>query len=73
MKLGLIRQPAGIGDIFFTQKIAKLLLKSRCNKILWPVISEYSYIADYIGHDRIEYVNENDEFDFTYSILSCPI
>ena len=64
MKLALIRQPAGIGDIFFTQKIAKLLLKSRCNKILWPVISEYNYITDYIGHDRIEYVNENDEFDF---------
>jgi hypothetical protein len=71
MKLGLIRQPAGIGDIFFTQKIAKLLLsKKRCNKILWPVISQYNYIDQYIKADGIEYIDENENFKYKDIYLS---
>ncbi len=63
MKPCLIRQPAGIGDIFFTQKIAKLLIsKNRCDKIIWPVASQYNYLNDYIGTDHITYICESENF-----------
>ena len=61
----IIRQPAGIGDILFTQKIAKLLLKKGdYKKIMWPVISEYNYLHDYIGTDNILFIDENHDFVF---------
>jgi len=71
MKTGLIRQPAGIGDIFFTQKIANLLIsKKRCHNIIWPVSSEYAYLNDYIGTDNIVYVDENTDFEYKDIYLS---
>ena len=60
-KICLIRQPAGIGDIFFLQKIAKHYL-SLGYEILWPVISQFSYIKNYIKVDGITFVDENDSF-----------
>ena len=40
-KICLIRQPAGLGDILFCQKIADKI-KSKYNiKVLWPVIDNY--------------------------------
>ena len=66
MKPCLIRQPAGIGDILFTQKIGKRLLETgRCNKVIWPVSKYYNYLQSYIGVDGIEYVNENSDFEFS--------
>ena len=65
MKPCLIRQPAGLGDILFTQKIAKLLLsQGRCNSVVWPLVSQYDYIEPYIGTPGIKYVNENVDFEF---------
>ena len=61
-KICLIRQPAGIGDIFFLQKIAKHYL-SLGYEILWPVISQFSYIKNYIKVDGITFVDENDYED----------
>ena len=59
----LIRQPAGIGDIFFTQKIAKLILvKGKYNKVIWPVAKEFAYIADYMGTNDIVFVNQEEDF-----------
>lgn len=43
----LIKQPAGIGDIFFCQKIAKKI-QDRGYEIIWPVIPEFLWIEDYI-------------------------
>ena len=61
----LIRQPAGIGDIIFTHKIAKLILKKGdYKKIIWPVIKEYSYINDYIGTENIIFCDESLDFAF---------
>ena len=62
-KICLIRQPAGIGDIFFTQKIAKDYI-SRGYTVIWPVISQFEFIKDYIKVDNLMFVNEN--FDFPH-------
>ena len=60
-KICLIRQPAGIGDIFFTQKIVKSYI-SQGYTVIWPVISQFEFIKDYIKDDRIIFVNENADF-----------
>jgi hypothetical protein len=60
-KICLVRQPAGIGDIFFTQKIAKHFI-SEGYEILWPVIEQFEFIKDYIKIDGLTFVNENDDF-----------
>jgi hypothetical protein len=62
-KICLIRQPAGLGDIFFLQKIAKHYL-SQGYDILWPVIPEFIHVKDYIKVDGITFVNENDDFKY---------
>ena len=46
-KICLIRQPAGIGDIFFTQKIAMDYI-SKGYTVIWPVIEQFEFIKDYI-------------------------
>lgn len=46
-KVCLIRQPAGLGDILFLQKVGHTL-KSQGYHVIWPVISEYKWVKDYI-------------------------
>lgn len=60
-KICLIRQPAGIGDIFYTQKIAKSYI-SQGYTVIWPVISEFEFIKDYVKTDNLIFVNENADF-----------
>ena len=60
-KICLIRQPAGIGDIFFTQKIAKDFI-SKGFTVVWPVIPQFEFIKDYIKVDGMIFVNENADF-----------
>ena len=43
----LIRQPAGLGDILWTQKIAQRLIQDGF-KVYWPVIPAYDHISRYI-------------------------
>jgi hypothetical protein len=57
----LIRQPAGLGDIIFCQKIAKTLVDSGYD-IIWPLAKHYSYLKDYITHPNISFVIESDDF-----------
>ena len=65
-RYGLIQQNAGIGDIFYTQKIAKRLIETRMvEKIIWPVLDVYDYMNDYMGSDTIEYVPIKDFKDPT--------
>jgi len=49
MKVGLIYQPCGLGDILFCQKIAHVI-KSNGYEVYWPVISEFDWIGKYIPH-----------------------
>jgi hypothetical protein len=62
-KICLIRQPAGIGDIFFCQKIAKII------KVIWPVASTYAYLNQYMEGD-IDFCEENTSFEFKDVYLS---
>lgn len=43
----LIKQPAGIGDIFFCQKIAQKLHDVGYN-VVWPIIPEFMWLVDYL-------------------------
>ena len=60
-KICLVRQPAGIGDIFFTQKIAKHFIAQGYD-VLWPVIEQFSFIKDYIN-----------DFYYAYYYSKCKI
>ena len=60
----LIRQPAGIGDIFFTQKIAYAINAAYNCDIIWPVIPEFIWIQDYIKVPFIKFVSLNSDFPY---------
>ena len=68
MKTCLIKQPQGIGDIFFTQKIAYhfSLLGYR---IIWPVVPVYKDISKYINN--FEYPCIEDDFDYKDLYMSA--
>jgi len=54
-------QPAGLGDIFYTQKIAKeVLLRTKTKKIIWPVKDNFIYLQHYLKDDNIEYVKKSE-------------
>jgi hypothetical protein len=64
-KVCIIKQPAGIGDIFFCQKIAQsVLTETDCAKVIWPVASIYSYLKDYLIAEKVEFVDENVDFPY---------
>jgi hypothetical protein len=71
MKRCLVRQPAGLGDILFTQKIVKKIIETnKADIVYWPVSKYYSYLQEYIGSDNIIFVNE--ELTFPYKdIYTC--
>jgi len=59
-KICVIEQPAGLGDIFYTQKIAKEILKrNKATKIIWPVLDHFIYLKNYLKYDGIEYVEQS--------------
>lgn len=62
-KICLIRQPAGIGDIFFIQKIAKHFIKDGY-EVWLPVIHQFEFIKDYIKVPNLHFVNESHDFPF---------
>ena len=60
MKICIINQTAGIGDIFYTQKIAKeVIRRKKADKIIWPVIDNFIYIKDYLKFNGIEYIEQS--------------
>jgi hypothetical protein len=61
MKFCLIKQPAGLGDIIFCQKIGVKIIEKYNTPVIWPVIEEYSDISNYIKNG-IWFVNK--ELDF---------
>lgn len=62
-KTCLIQQPAGIGDIFFIQKIVKHFIKN--NYEVWiPVISQFEYIKNYIKVPGLNFVTEHEKFPY---------
>lgn len=63
MKILLIRQPAGAGDIFFLQKAAQEFINDGY-KIIWPLADVYWYLKDYIKNPNIQFYNELDNFPY---------
>lgn len=64
-KTCLIKQPAGIGDILFCQKIAKVIQEeTEYKKIIWPVSEQYCYLKDYLISDNIDFPLETDNFPY---------
>jgi|TARA_R100000005_G_C4996947_1_gene203728 hypothetical protein len=59
MKPCLIKQPAGIGDIFFCQKIAKLMIENGYD-VIWPLRPDIYWIKDYIK--GIDFPTTDDNF-----------
>ena len=57
MKTCLIRQPAGLGDILFCQKIAHTYIDMGYT-VIWPVISEFSCIGEYIKGPQFPTVDQ---------------
>ena len=56
----IIRQPAGLGDIIFCQKIVKNLVDSGYD-VIWPLAKHYSYVKDYIVCP-VSFVIETEDF-----------
>lgn len=60
MSVCVINQPAGLGDIFYSQKIAKEILKrNKATKIIWPVLDHFIYLKNYLKYDGIEYIEQS--------------
>lgn len=60
MKKLLIRQPAGLGDIFMCLKIAKVY-QDKGYDIIWPVYDDYIYINDYLQTD-FKFIPQSSNF-----------
>lgn len=63
MKVCLIKQHAGLGDILYTLKIARHMLDKGYH-IIWPVIREYSFLSDYIKIKNLVFIDENKSFPY---------
>lgn len=59
MKPALIRQPAGIGDVFYLQKMAHILRENGYS-IIWPLRPDILWIKEYIND--IEFCSIEDDF-----------
>jgi hypothetical protein len=69
MKVGLIYQPCGLGDILFMQKLG-YHIHDQGYKVYWPVIHEFKWLNDYI--DDFEFVSWEDEGNPTSTIPDAP-
>jgi len=63
LKYAVIKQEAGLGDIFFLQKAAKTLINNGY-KVIWPVQSNFAYLSKYIMHPNLVIVDETTDFEF---------
>ena len=72
-KVCLIKQPAGIGDILFCQKIAKhIQTTTDYKKIIWPVAQQYHYLNDYLSDYNIGYpvIDSNFPYKDQYNLAN---
>jgi len=59
MKSCLIKQPAGLGDVFFLQKLAHVY-REKGYKIIWPVRDDIFWVSEYIPD--VEWYKMSDDF-----------
>lgn len=70
MKSCVIRQPAGMGDIFMCLKIAKVYHDMGYN-IVWPIYPQYLYLNDYLNID-FKFISTGSEFIAKDIFISNP-
>jgi hypothetical protein len=58
MKIGLIYQASGLGDILFLQKIA-YLMSVKGYQVYWPVVHEFAWLNNYIP--QFKFITLRDE------------
>jgi len=61
MKICIINQPAGLGDIFYTQRIGQHF-RSLGYEILFPVIEAYHWLSDYMCSEGTRFFTESTPF-----------
>jgi hypothetical protein len=59
----LIKQPAGIGDILFLQKLIYEIKQETGLEILYPLKSNLMYLKDYL-ESHVTFINEDEEFEY---------
>lgn len=59
----LIRQPAGIGDILFLQKLIDEIVEETGLEVIYPLKPNLFYLKDYIN-SKATFVSEDDDFEF---------
>jgi hypothetical protein len=64
MEFALIKQPSGLGDLFYIQKIVcKIIEKYKPKKVIWPLCEEYFKIKDYFNLPKeVDFVHEEENF-----------
>jgi len=62
-KICIIRQPAGLGDILFSQKIVSKIKEKYNLEILWPISDHYSSLKEDIVSSA-KFCSINDDFPF---------
>lgn len=64
MDFALLRQPSGLGDIFYIQKIVhKIIEKYQPKQVIWPLCNQYYEIKDYFKlPDVVRFVSEDEDF-----------
>lgn len=60
----LIKQPAGLGDIFFTQKIAHTFAEHYNCRVTWPVLDEFIWVKDYLISPNVDFVPLSSDFKY---------
>ena len=72
-KICLIKQSAGIGDIFFCQKIA-YFFHHVGYKVIWPVADiVFEDIRKYMENDYVQFVSESSDFPYKEVYLKIQI
>ena len=60
MRVGIINQYGGLGDIFFCYRIAESLLK-HVDQVLWAVPPKYDFLNEYFINPKIKFVVESNK------------
>jgi hypothetical protein len=59
----LIKQPAGLGDIFFAQKIAWHFGHHLNAQVIWPILPHFMFLADYLRPiQETKFVSVDEQF-----------
>ena len=71
MKKLFIKQPAGLGDICFLQKLATQEQEKYGYEVWWPVVPVYSHLSQYITN--FNYPSIEDDFPFKEAYTQSPL